>query len=100
MEKETDDGAITRVVAYGSQSMFTEEVNTTLAVGNYDLFANTLGYLCEHESAISIRAKSMDGTQLALTSFEANLWSAVVVVLVPAVLLVVGVVIWMRRRRR
>ncbi len=100
VEKETADGAITRVVAYGSQSMFTEEVNTTLAVGNYDLFANTLGYLCEHESAISIRAKSMDGTQLALTSFEANLWSAVVVVLVPAALLVVGVVIWIRRRRR
>ncbi len=101
LEKKAADGKETgRLVLYTTPMMFDNSVNTIAAGGNYDLMINSFGWMCQHESAISIHAKSMDGTPLQVSSTQANVWSTVLVAVIPLALIVVGVVVWIIRRRR
>ena len=52
------------------------------------------------EESISIRAKSLDTTGLTVTQAESTLWSIVMIGLIPLALVAIGIVIWIRRKRR
>ena len=64
------------------------------------MFLNTLGYTCEQEDAISIRAKSLDTQALVVPQASASTLSALMVGVIPAVLVAVGIVIAVRRKRK
>lgn len=100
VEKDNGDEKSGKLAVCTTPMMFDDESNTYSAGGNYDLVLNTIGWMCEHESAISIHSKSMDGTALQVSSAQANIWSAVLVAVIPIALLVAGIVVWVVRRRR
>ena len=77
-----------------------EETNASIAGGNYDLVINAIGYLCEHEEAITIHTKNLDTEYIALNANQVIAWSIVLVIVIPLILLITGVVIWVIRRRR
>ena len=77
-----------------------EETNASIAGGNYDLVINAIGYLCEHEEAITIHTKNLDTEYIALNANQVIAWSIVLVIAIPLILLITGVVIWVIRRRR
>ena len=56
--------------------------------------------MCEQEETISIRSKSLDTTGLTLTSAQSGFWSAVLIGVIPAALVIAGIVIVIRRKRR
>ena len=68
------------------------------SLGNRDLFANSVNWLAEEESLISIRAKSPTDRSLYMTTSEQILGLVTSVVLLPLAVLLAGAVVWLRRR--
>lgn len=83
-----------------SCDLLNESVDAMVAGANSDLFMNSLSLMCGQEETISIRAKSLDGESLTVTAAQSSFWSVVLVGLIPAALIIVGIVIMVRRKRR
>ncbi len=75
-------------------------IDSAVSGGNSNLFLNALNWMGGQEESISIRAKSLDSEGLTLTQAESSLWSAIMIGVIPVGLVVVGVIIWARRKRR
>lgn len=75
-------------------------IDSAVAGANVNLFLNALNEMCGQEESVSIRAKSMDNEGLTLTQAESSLWTALLIGVIPAALVAVGVIIWIRRKRR
>lgn len=88
------------MVVLTTSAFIEEDTNTYIAGGNYDLVINAIGWLCEHEEAITIHTKNLDMEYIAISANQVMIWSVVLVIVVPLVLLITGIVIWIVRRRR
>ena len=88
------------MVWVASSELLTDTVNAMVSGANSDLFMNSLDWMCEQEETISIRSKSLDTTGLTLTSAQSGFWSAVLIGAIPAALVIAGIVIVIRRKRR
>ena len=69
------------------------------AQGNGNLFMNTLNWLAQDESFISIRPKNQDDRRLTMSEAQGRLVSYVSVLLLPLSILLAGVSVWMKRRK-
>jgi ABC-type uncharacterized transport system involved in gliding motility auxiliary subunit len=67
--------------------------------GNVDLGVNTLNWLAQDENLITIQPRATVDSQLKLTQGGLNLLGFMFLVLVPAIFLFTGGMIWWRRRR-
>jgi ABC-type uncharacterized transport system involved in gliding motility auxiliary subunit len=86
----------TRLVVFGDSDF---AANAVIANGvNKDLFVNSVGWLAESEELISIQPKGTQASPLLLTQMQQRLVFLIAVVAMPLVPLVVGVVVWWRRR--
>ena len=88
----------TQIVWYSTSYLL--DANTDITGGNTDLILNSIGWLCEHESAISIHAKSMVEDTLIVPAGTVYTLSFLFVVLIPLVLLAAGIFITIRRRHK
>ncbi|MBI3086495.1 MAG: GldG family protein [candidate division NC10 bacterium] len=86
-----------RIVAFGSSSFAAN--NYVGAFGNRDLFMNTVSWLAEEESLISIRPREAKSAPIFLTAGQATVFRWVPVGLIPLAIAVVGSTVWIRRRR-
>ena len=89
-----------RMVWLTSAEMLVSSIDAMVSGANSDLFMNSLDWMCEQEETISIRSKSLDTTGLTLTSAQSGFWSAVLIGAIPAALVIAGIVIVIRRKRR
>ena len=89
-----------KLVWVASGSFLYDNVDYTVSGGNSNLILNALNWMGGQEESISIRAKSMDEERLTLTASESSFWSVMMIGVIPAVLLVMGIVIYVRRKRR
>jgi ABC-type uncharacterized transport system involved in gliding motility auxiliary subunit len=85
-----------RIVVFGTAHLASNQFLNIQ--GNRDLFLNTVSWLAEEEDLISIRPKDAKQTPVMLTSHQHQFVFLVPVVLVPAVTLLAGVVVFVRRR--
>lgn len=83
-----------------SDSLLDSYINSAVSGANGDLFLNALNWMGGQEESISIRAKSLDSSGLTVTQGESSMWSIIMIGLIPAALVAVGIVIWVRRKRR
>jgi ABC-type uncharacterized transport system involved in gliding motility auxiliary subunit len=85
-----------RIVVYGTSNL---AANQFLNVqGNRDFFLNTVSWLVEEEDLISIRPKDVRQTPVFLTSQQAQAAFLIPVVILPGIVLVGGIVTFLRRR--
>ncbi|MBI4308031.1 MAG: GldG family protein [Chloroflexi bacterium] len=86
----------TRIVVIGDSDFATN--NYFYSLGNSDLFLNSVSWLAEEETLISIRPKPAGIRLMILTQreFRYVLWSSIA--LLPIVIAVVGGIVWWRRR--
>ena len=85
---------------FGSEALFTEDANEMVAGANLQLFSNVWSYLVEHRLTVSIPAKSLDSGIITVPGGTSAWISIALAGYVPLNLLIAGVVIWRRRRRR
>jgi ABC-type uncharacterized transport system involved in gliding motility auxiliary subunit len=67
--------------------------------GNGNLFVNTVAWLAQDESFISIRAKDPADRPLTMTESQGRLFAYVAVFLLPGSILAAGISVWMKRRK-
>lgn len=67
--------------------------------GNSNLFLNTINYLADEEDMITIRPKEVDDSRLTLTQAEVKIVFYLVVIAIPLLVIIAGVVIYVRRNR-
>ena len=97
---EEVEGGQTGIVWLTTSYMFDSDNNMRVAGANNDLFLNALDWMCQRESAISIRAKDLSTEYLTVPSSTASTWSVILVAVVPLAFLAGGAVVTIRRRRR
>ena len=96
-----DSGEETQIVWVGSSSLLDETADQMASGANSDFFLHALGWMCrQEESAISIRAKSLQTEVLTMSGAAASGLSVLFVGVIPLVYLTAGLYIWARRRHR
>ena len=85
-----------RIVVYGTSNVATNQfINLQ---GNRDFFLNTVSWLAEEEDQISIRPKDTKQAPVFLTSQQAQAVFLLPVIVLPAIVLIGGIVTVVRRR--
>ena len=99
ISEDVDNGE-TRMVWFSCSQFLNDQINEYVGGSNQDLFLNSLGWMCERENNISIRAKSLSQEYLTVPDGDATLWSALLAVILPLAVLAVGIVVVVKRRKR
>lgn len=86
-----------KIVVIGGSSFLVSEV-AAQAPGNTDFFLNCMGWLKDSRDSLSIRAKSMIEFPLNMTAVQRWIFSGIVVILLPLIILGWGFIVWVRRR--
>ncbi len=89
-----------RMVWLTGAQMMEDGVSAMVSGANSDLFMNSVSWMCDQVETISIRSKSLDETGLTLTQAQSSFWSIVMIGVLPGAVLLLGVVIVIRRKRR
>ncbi|MBU1864350.1 MAG: GldG family protein [Candidatus Omnitrophica bacterium] len=86
-----------KIVIFGDADFIT---NAHLRLsGNRDLFLNTIAWLSGEETLISIRPKEVDATPLFLRKGQSRMLFFVPVVFMPLIVITIGIMVFVRRRR-
>lgn len=94
---ESGDAAM---VVYGSEQMFTDDANSMVGGANRVLFMNTISQFVNHEVSVSIPVKNYEVSTITIVQSQAVLLSVLVTIVLPVGCLILGFVIWFRRRKR
>lgn len=95
--KDAEGGKKARLIVFGD-SDFAENSNYSNQ-GNGNLFLNTVKWLAGDESFIAIKTKSPEDRTLTITESGGRTAWILIVVLIPAAILLTGILVWARRRR-
>ncbi len=88
-----------KVVWFGSSTIAEDSIDTAVSGANTDLILNSIGWMCEIEDSVSIRAKTVTSEYLSLTSAQTSRWTSVVVGIIPIGFIAAGIYVWARRRK-
>lgn len=55
--------------------------------------------MCSRESNISIHSKSLVDDTLTATAFQANMSALVFIIIIPLGTILIGFIVWLRRRK-
>lgn len=97
--KTLENGEASMVV-YSCDQMFTDNANLMVSGANQMLFTNTVSHFVDHETTVSIPVKSYEVSTLMLSRGSALLLGLITVIVLPLGCLVIGFVVWFRRRRK
>ena len=99
-ETEAAETKETRLVVLASSQFLTSNADSVVSGGNTKFLTTALSWMCGQSSSISIPSKSMEISSLTLTSASTNMWSILTIAVLPAAFLVIGGVIWLKRRKK
>lgn len=91
------DAAAGKVVVLGSAYLFDDEMNQYGQFGNLEILSNSIGWMAQMSSSLSIPVKSVNIAYLSITNPIPL--AVLVVFVIPGVFMIAGFVIWLRRRR-
>jgi ABC-type uncharacterized transport system involved in gliding motility auxiliary subunit len=95
--KDLGENKKARLVVFGDSDFAS---NSAFGLqGNGNLFLNTVSWLAQDESFISIRPKNPEDRRLTMTEAQGSLLSYVMLLFLPVGVLVTGVSVWMKRRK-
>jgi hypothetical protein len=98
IEEEVSDEATTHLVVISSAYLLDDSI-TDLTGSNMDLFLNSMNWMCSRESNISIHSKSLIDDTLTASAFQANMAALVFIIILPLGTILVGLIVWLRRRK-
>ena len=61
---------------------------------------NALEMMCDKDDSISVRSKSLTNEYLTISTNDSSMIKVVTIAVIPAVYLIAGIVVVVRRRRR
>lgn len=90
----------TQLLYLTTENFISESANETVAGGNYELLMNAASKMVQHETSVSIPAKSYEVEYLTVPYVDALLWGLATMLILPIGLIIFGIVVWARRRKR
>jgi ABC-type uncharacterized transport system involved in gliding motility auxiliary subunit len=94
----TNSQTSARLVAVGTSAFATNDILNKYGTSNFDLYLNSLNWLVEQESQITIRPKPFETRQLIPSGAMTIQVLGISIILMPLVVLVAGAIVWWRRR--
>lgn len=96
----TDDTPKPRVVIIGTSQLVTNQAFQLFSsqADNTSLFVNSMTWLVHDDQLISIKPKANDTRSLVLTSAQTNFVALSSILLLPAIVLGAGIMVWWSRR--
>ena len=89
-----------RIVWFSTSQIINKEYDAIVNGINTDLVLNSLGWLTENDSSITIRSKQISAAKLAVPSAAVTRIGIVLVGVIPLLYLLIGAVIMLRRRKK
>lgn len=90
----------TKIVWITTSMLLDDTINSAVSGSNFDLFLNSMGWMCETKNTMTIRAKKLASEYLTIPSSHSRWWSVVLLGVLPLGFVLVGGIVWYRRRRR
>lgn len=98
-EKTSSDE--TKLVVYASNYLLDEQIISYDQFGNAKIFLSTINWMANaNVQTLAIPERSIKDQHITITSSQANTWSFVVVFLIPAIFIVTGIIVCVRRRKK
>jgi ABC-2 type transport system permease protein len=88
----------TKLAVYSSPYILDESMVSTGQFGNVELLLNSISWITNVETGLTIPTRSVAQTYLTVSTAQANFWGGLLVIIIPVMLLAAGFVIWIRRR--
>ena len=95
-----ENGNEGRMVWVTSRYLGNVEVSEEVGGGNITFFLNSICYLGEDDPVASIHGKKISTQFLDLTDNQLKMWEIIIPGIVPAIALIIGVIVVIRRKRR
>lgn len=89
-----------KLVWYTTYYMLLEDYDNIVAGGNTQLLMNTLNWTCSRESGVTIPTKSLSTEYLQINAADGRALNIFFIGILPVGALVLGGVIWFRRKKR
>lgn len=101
-ERQKDGETNGRLIVYGSFDIFSDSADQMVSGTNSGMFADVLSNFVQTEdaAAVVIPVKSYETAQLVVTAFLGRVIGLSILILLPVLLLLTGIVIWAKRRKR
>lgn len=101
ISEEINDEKSTQIAYYSSASLIDLGTDQQVSGGNSELVLATLGWMCENETPIiSVAGKDLTMDYLTVPEYDASYWSAITCGVIPVTFLLIGAVIWFKRRKQ
>ena len=99
--EKLDDDKETQIVYYSTANLMESQVNQMVSGGNEQMIMSSLNWMCSSDetSTISIPSKNLQISYLTLTAYDVSFWKIMVMGIIPVVFLVMGVMVWLKRRK-
>jgi ABC-2 type transport system permease protein len=99
-EKTTDSDQTSDVFIVANESMFTSLADNMVPGYNMKLFSSMISSLAEHENSVAIPAKSFEIGNLTFNARTVLIVGVVAIIILPLGLLIAGLIIWLKRRKK
>lgn len=99
-DEDASAGRTTKLIVVGNASFMNSDAISATNGTNLDFAINTLNWLQDKKDSISIRPKDLTAPYLIINDFQKLALSGFVVILIPAVVMIMGIIVWLRRRHR
>ena len=96
-----DDDKETQIVYYTSSNLMDSQINQMVSGGNEQMIMSSLNWMCSNDetTTISIPSKDLQVSYLTLTAYDVSFWKICVMGLIPGAFLVIGFMVWLKRRK-
>ena len=101
-EKSAENAGASHVLLIGSYDAWSQSALTSHSFNNAQYFISLFNKIADRdEVGITIEGKSLDNTELSITSSGLSLFLSILFrYVIPAAILIVGLVVWIRRRNK
>ena len=96
-----DDDKETQIVYYSTSNLMDSQTNQMVSGGNEKLIMESLKWMTDTEESASesIPSKGLEVSYLTITDYDAAFWKICTIALIPGIFLVIGFVVWIKRRK-
>jgi ABC-type uncharacterized transport system involved in gliding motility auxiliary subunit len=82
----------------GNAAFLDSQMLSIPGIANVDFFMNSVNWAQDKEENITIRPKSLESERMAISQVQVLLNAALVILVIPFAVFILGGVVWMRRR--
>lgn len=96
-----DDDKETQIIYYSTSNLMESQINQMVSGGNEQMIMNSLSWMCSSDetTTISVPTKDLQISYLTLTAYDVSFWKICVMGLIPGAFLVIGLMVWLKRRK-